>query len=163
MITLKYFIPYFLFSFLISITSYLTVGANYPTMYAPYSLISAVPVVMFPSYFVVLVVLPIIYLLWSFPLATGQKQIPTRTNIISITLVLLSFIYLMMGWQYGITYQGFFHVISMYVFNILFWSILLVLNLINRSSPAFLTNILYHGILFIWLSWVAFPWLGESI
>lgn len=159
----KCFLPYFLFSFLISFTSYVTVSANYPTIYAPLALINAIPMVISPSYAVVLVILPTFYLIWSYPLARGQQKIPIRTNIVSITLVFLSFIHLIMGWQYGLRYQGLFHVICMYTFNIIFWSILLVLNLLNRSTPSFLTNLLYHGILFIWLSWVAFPWLGELI
>lgn len=163
MIKLKYFLPYFIFACLISSTSYLTVSTNIPTIYSPFSLISALPILIFPFGVISFLLMPIIYLIWSFPLIKGQKKIPIRTDVISIILVILSFIYLVMGWRYGIRYQGIQHVISMYIFNIVLWLILLTINIMNKRLPSFTSNLLFHGILFIWLSWIAFPWLGELI
>jgi Ca2+/Na+ antiporter len=108
-------------------------------------------------------IVPILFIAWSYPLLKGQEQIPKRTKVMTMALIVLSAVFLVISWPYGIEYQGVKHTIIMYLFNFCFWYILFRIYRANTRQISFITNFLFHWITFAWLGWVAFPWLGELL
>jgi hypothetical protein len=65
------------------------------------------------------------------------------------------------GWRDGLLYQGVTFTRRICALNVL-WLILLWLLLVRgRRTPRFSYNMLLHWLLFMWLGWFAFPYLGE--
>jgi len=152
--------------------AYASISADYPKIYSPYSFIVIMPVLSLHEIFrsrhlmsdlLGTFITPLLFLLWSFPLLRGQIQIPKRSKIAAILLVLLSLVSLIGSWPYGIKYQGVIHTIAIYVFNLIFWSVMFIMYRNNTTRASYASNYLFHWILFAWLGWVAFPWLGELI
>ncbi len=151
--------------------SYSTFCASVTKIYSPYSLTVAIPILslgaVFGGYWIAFVLgsfcVPLVFMLWSLPLLKGQQQIPIRTKIASIALILLSLYYLGSSWSYGVAYQGKLHTVAMYLFNIITWVTLMVINFKNAKQPTYNSNFAFHWLLFAWLGWVAFPWFGELL
>ena len=106
-------------------------------------------------------VIPMAFALWSIPLLWGQTRIPIRSKILTVVLALMSVLYLAGTWSEGIQYHGVLHTILMYLFNALFCALLFTIAMRNSRNLAYASNYLFHWILFAWLGWVAFPYLGE--
>ena len=151
--------------------AYVTVSANVPTIYSPYSFLVIIPVLslhnFIESHVLTLAIgttlIPVSFLLWSFPLLHGQIRIPIRTRVLTIIMVLLSLAFLIMGWSYGNQYQGLAHTIAMYLLNLICWLVMFILYIINSRQPSYGSNYIFHWVLFAWLAWVAYPWLGELL
>lgn len=159
-----YFVAFLGSAVLIYLSSHLTVMADSPKFYSPYSFISVFLVMMSSNRFMSLLFLPFIYLIWSFPLMGGQKTIPIRTLAACLLFIILSMAYLLSCFLFvGIYDYGRGYLISVYLLNLLIWSSLLLIHSANQKYASFLTNLLFHAIFFIWLSLVAFPWLQEPI
>jgi hypothetical protein len=66
-----------------------------------------------------------------------------------------------LGWDYGIEYQGKVYVITLLVLNIAAliatWAALWR----ARRRRTFQTTLTAHALVVAWLVWIAFPWLGE--
>lgn len=139
--------------------SYLTIGASHPTILTPYSLVVVAP--LFLIGFVAIFVVPSLFAAWSFPLLRGQTGIPKRTKIAAIALILLSGLHLIGGWDTGARYQGTAHILAVFVLNVIFWTALYIIGRSNSKSATLTKNFLFHWLLFAWLAWGAFPWLGE--
>lgn len=148
-----------------------TVSAGYPRLYSPYSVSVVIPLLavywMPGGKYAVLTTatfpIPALFVVWSWPLLRGWERIPRRTKVAAIVLVSLSFCFLVLGWRLGVKYQGAFHTTAMGVFNAAFWAVLLLLYRTNARTPSYVSNFLFHWVLFGWLAWVGFPWLGELI
>jgi hypothetical protein len=119
----------------------------------------------FPFHYEVLAALASIpismaYLVWSaFPVSASR--IPIRSVILFALVVLLSLVFFFGSWSYGVTYQGFFHTCAIATINGAFvLAIALVLSF-HKRSPTYALSLAFHWLLFLWLAWFAFPWLGE--
>jgi hypothetical protein len=152
--------------------AYASINANYPKIYSPYSFIVIMPILALHeifrsghlmSYLLGTLITPLLFLLWSVPLLSGQIKIPKRSKIIAILLVLLSLLLLVGSWSSGIQYQGVTYTIAIYALNLFFWTVLIFLYRSNKIRASYTSNYLFHWILFAWLGWVAFPWLGELL
>lgn len=151
--------------------AYSTISANYPKLYSPYSFAVVIPLMSLyevlgghlVTFVAATLAIPLSFAAWSLPLLKGEKRIPKRTKIAATVLVSLSLVFLALSWSYGVKYQGTTHTVAMYVFNALFWAALLVVGRRNLREPSYGYNFLFHWLLFAWLGWVAFPWLGELI
>ncbi len=152
--------------------AYASISADYPKIFSPYSLIVIWPVLALHELFrydhltallLWTLISPALFLLWSFPLLRGQVRIPKRSKIVASLLIALSLFSLVGSWSYGIEYQGALHTIAIYVWNLIFWSALFLLNRSNKNHESYTSNYLFHWVLFAWAAWVAFPWLGELL
>ena len=132
-----------------------TISAHDPTIYAPYAFNVAIPFMLLydilSDNFIFLIALctlpiPLLFSIWCFPLLKGQLQIPMRTKIFTLILILCSFVFLVMGWPYGIKYQGILHTIVMYLYNLVFWIALLFLYRLNKIRFSYETNFLFHWV-----------------
>jgi hypothetical protein len=80
---------------------------------------------------------------------------------ISALLVSLSVIFLFVSYDYGVQYQGLHHTLFMYLFNGIFIFSLIATLIANNREPSINKSLVFRVLLFCWLGWCAFPWLGE--
>jgi hypothetical protein len=106
-------------------------------------------------------VLPsLLFFAWSPGLFRGRVEIPMRSRALFAVTGLLTPIWFVIGWKYGRTYQSRF----LYLFcamNVLWLLALWLILAHSRRRASFVCNLLFHWLLFAWLGWCAFPWLGE--
>jgi len=153
------------------IISSLTMIANYPKIYSPYSFVVVIPAFMFSAlelpkfilYFLAALPNALCFLLWSKFTVKGEFLIQKTTFNLSRILVILSILLCITSYNYGIKYQGLSHTLFIYLFNVFFIGALYKVYLINRIKPSINNSILYNILLFSWLGWCAFPWLGEGV
>jgi hypothetical protein len=100
---------------------------------------------------------------WGIHLFRGSPKVPVRTEALFWLLVVLTVVYFAVSWKYGVTWQGYFHLISVTILNVV--AILLLWGLLFRAKavPTFNRNLAFHWALVAWLAWFAFPWLGEGL
>lgn len=73
-------------------------------------------------------------------------------------LVVAWFIY---GWKYGVRYQGLSVVMLLALLNLATFCILLLASLALRRFPGVWRKFAVHTVFWVWIGWLAFPWLGE--
>lgn len=152
-------------------TGALTMTAGYPKIYSPYSFTVVIPVFMLyalalPKALLLLSAsLPnaLLFLLSTRSTSHENLKISRFLTGISALLVLLSVIFLFVSYDYGVQYQGLHHTLFMYLFNgISICSLIATYNANNRK-PSINNFLAFKVLLFCWLGWCAFPWLGELI
>ena len=148
---------------------YLTIAAPVPHVGAPFSMAVFAPVAIGLNNFgltlpiaVVIgtVLVPVAFLLWSSNLWKGEKDIPRRSRNLAFAIFGLSVVWFMFVGQAGVQAQGLFHVIMVQGYNVMIASLLLLLYRLNRAEPKFGVSYTYHWLMFAWIGWCAFPWLG---
>jgi hypothetical protein len=137
-------------------------SAGVPTLYCPFPALTIIPAFWFSQLrFAVVLVPAILFFLWNPALLNGQSRTPKRTIVLALLLSALTLVEFTFDWNYGVKYQGLHHTVSMLIINLV-WLALLSLSTIRSSQQhSFVRNLLSHWILFAWLSWYAFPYLGE--
>jgi len=109
------------------------------------------------------VVVPMLFFfLWSPGLFRGDIKVPRRSYVLLAVLTALSGLWFVGGWKLGLEYQGARYTHFVYTVNCV-WVVSLWTMFIyswNRT-PSFGANLLLHWTMFAWLSWYAFPYLGE--
>jgi hypothetical protein len=103
------------------------------------------------------------FVLFSLPLLRGADRIPFYARRTAFVLVVLNLAELAMSVSPGLQYQGGVQVAAMLVLNAAFVAGLVAVSLRNERVPSFASNLAFHALLFAWLGWCAFPWLGELI
>ena len=156
-------------SLVIWLFSSLTIIADYPRMYSPYSFIVVLPMFVISSMvenkgLTILVsgaIVPVVFSIWCHFFVKRRQRIPVSSLVLAIVLVVLSAAGLAGGWSSGVKYRGAPHTLVMYGYNLAFWALMLCLYRRNTSKPALTSCMAFHTCLFSWLGWSAFPWLGE--
>ena len=100
--------------------------------------------------------------MWNPGLLFGDGKIPKRTSVLLAILTVLSVAWFVAGWKFGMEYQGAEYTYTVCILNvtsICFLALGFVRNWGKESS--FSVNLVLHWILFAWLAWIAFPYLGE--
>jgi len=149
----------------------LSMVANYPKLYSPYSFAVVLPTLFvtaleLPKVFTYLLgVLPIsvLYLVWSLSYIKPPFIVPRPTIILAAIFIVLSIAFNVASYRYGVQYQGQAHTLLMYGYNLVFIGGLAFILKRNSLEPSFLSSLAFNIVLFSWLGWVAFPWLGELI
>jgi hypothetical protein len=108
------------------------------------------------------VVVPsLLFFTWNPGLFRGQAQVPKRTLVLLAAMPLLTAVYFVESWKYGLEYQGRQHVYAICAINGV-WLVTLWMIVAGRAyRTSFRGNLLLHWLLFAWLGWYAFPFLGE--
>jgi hypothetical protein len=104
---------------------------------------------------------PIFFWTWSNGLFTGQADVPRRSLIATGVLAVLSVVYYVGSWPYGVKYQGRIHTIAVGVATLMFLIALGALAVVARRQPSWAKSLAFHWLLFLWFCWYAFPYLGE--
>ena len=100
--------------------------------------------------------------LWNPSAFRGETMIPTRSWGLYFLLGILSLLFYISFFSYGNQFQGRTHTLSLAIINFFFCSIILLVGLRSRRKPSFTANLLFHWLLFAWVSSYAFPFFGES-
>ena len=98
---------------------------------------------------------------WQSRAIAGRERIPAWSIALWAVVVCLSVLWFVGGWSYGLKYQGQLHTVEILVLNVVVSGVTTSVVVANLRKPARTSNILFHGCLFCWLAWCAFPWLGE--
>jgi len=166
-------------SVVVGIAGFISASTGFPTAAQPISLAVAIPALYIADFFylnldmdslwqtplLTLSCLPVVcaFLLWSLHLFRASAVVPARSVVLFLILVLLVAADLGWCWSSGVEYQGLRFTVLMIVWNSAFVTMLALTLIRARCSPSFLRNLLFHGILFVWIAWCAFPWLGELL
>lgn len=144
-------------------------GSGAPTLISPLPALTIVPAFLFSglfrdaSLFKIVAVLPtLLFFAWNPNLLRGEAKIPKRSYVLFSTAIVLSAVYFIASWKWGIQYQGIRYVQTICAINLV-WTgfVAFAFALSLKRSSSFGLNLFLHWILFAWLAWYAFPYLGE--
>ncbi len=134
------------------------------TLLCPFPFVTIVPAFMLASvqlHPLAALVPAALFFLWCPGLFRGQTKVPNRSVVFFGILTVLTGIFFIGSWSYGLQYQGAAFTYGTCAANIawiiLLWSVFIW----ARGKQTFHANLLVHFLLFAWLGWYAFPYLGE--
>jgi hypothetical protein len=142
-------------------------SSGMPTLVCPMPTITILPAFFLASppshlpYWLAVLVPALLFFAWNPGLFRGKCQIPRRSWVLLTMLSALSVVYFIGSWRYGNQYQGREYTAAICAVNsawlVSLWAIL------YRTSrlSSFQANLFFHAVLFSWLAWYAFPYLGE--
>ena len=134
-----------------------------PTVLSPLPALTALPAMLGLAYGA-LGVPSLLFFLWNPGLFRGEARIPKRSYWLFGTATGLGAIWFAGSWKWGLHYQGARYTYTVCAGNLV-WAVLiggLLLGFRSRQA-SFRTNLLLHWVLFAWLAWYAFPYLGELL
>jgi uncharacterized membrane protein YhdT len=102
------------------------------------------------------------FLLWSKQLLGGEPRVPYRTVGALVVLGCLSVWYFMSTWSDSVMRYGQGFVTTVVGVNVGFVAALVALVVWSYVRPSFRLSLSVHFVLFLWLAWYAFPYLGEG-
>ena len=154
--------------FALVIPSTLRFSGNGPNTLSPLPALTTWPALLLADLRIwqVAMLLPTLYFfLWSPGLFHGERRTPKRLYVLLAVLAVSSVAWFVGGWQYGLDYQGVRYTSIVAILNVFFVTVLIAGFFRNWSSrePSFKRNLILHWVLFAWLAWYAFPWLGEML
>jgi hypothetical protein len=136
-----------------------------PTMLGPFPALTVLPAFLLVDWHLwkASVILPtLLFFAWCPGLFRGQVETPKRSYGLFAVATVLSVVYFVASWKWGLQYQGIRYTHIVCIVNI-GWAAFLGL-IFARSwnrPPSFRFNLFLHWMLFAWLAWYAFPYLGE--
>lgn len=151
---------------LLALAIWLSVNANVPKIWAPFSVVLVLiswnlPHLGIASLPIILFIAPVFMWSWNPSAFTGKASIPKRSFVLFLVTVALSGWHYFAGWSYGVRYQGQNHTFGVFALSIAQVVGLLLIGKLALKSPSFRTNLAFHWLLFAWLMTYAFPYLGE--
>jgi hypothetical protein len=154
----------------------LSLFSGVPTILSPHALLSVIPALIVSSTPLNYPELPyrtfilsllaagpimIAYIAWSLPCRTSPK-IPMHSILIWLIVCILSILTFTLSWDNSIKWRGEMFTIVLAILNVFIAALCGLFIIANRKQPSPTSVIVFHGIMFTWLAWGAFPWLGES-
>lgn len=128
----------------------------------PLPMLTVLPAILLGLGIAAIMVPTLLFFIWNPGLFRGDPTVPTRSYVLTAVLAVLSVIYFVTSWSAGVHYQGMENTRTLCLVNILsVISLALGFSGVRKVGPSFKYNLLVHWMLFAWLSWYAFPWLGE--
>jgi hypothetical protein len=106
-------------------------------------------------------VAPLAFFVWFPGLFAGALRVPRRSLAGFGTFVLADVLHFALGLAYGVEYQGMTYTAALILLNAILVCAAGVLLVRARRTPSFRTNLAFHLVSAVWLSWCAMPWLGE--
>ena len=106
---------------------------------------------------------PALFFGWNLQLFRGVEKVPRRSWIGLIVLTGLTIYFFVSSWTLGIKYQGLAHTTTVAAVNAFALGVCWSLLLLAHRRPSFGRSLLFHWMTTVWLVWVAFPLLGESL
>ncbi len=104
----------------------------------------------------------LLFFVWNPGLFRGEVKVPKRSSVLLVIATVLSVPWFVAGWKYGLQFQGSKYNYSVLAINIGWLVGLWAMIARNRKvEPSFRANLFLHWMLFAWLAWYAFPYLGE--
>lgn len=136
-----------------------------PTILCPFPTLTTLPAFLLSDWHLwkTAVVLPtLLFFAWHPSLFGGGAKIPKRSYALFGVVTALSIAYFIVSWKWGLKYQGARHVHAVFAINLV-WAGVLGLGFVRswKGTSTFAVSLLLHWMLFAWLAWYAFPYLGE--
>ena len=137
-----------------------------PTLICPLPALTILPALILSSWpgqaYRYVVLLPsVLFFAWNLSLFRGKALIPKRSIVLLAITTGLSVVYFVKFWKDGVRYEGSKFTELVCLVNAL-WLLLLWIMLARRwKASSFADSLLFHWVLFAWLAWYAFPYLGE--
>jgi hypothetical protein len=138
-------------------------SAGTPTLYSPFPTLTVLPAFLLPTgmHWAAVLVPSVLFFGWNPHLFDGQMSLPKRTIAVVALLSALTPLAFFLEWTDGLNYQGLHHTVALLIANLLWLGLLWWSTVRAARRHSFAGNLLTHWILFAWLSWYAFPYLGE--
>lgn len=108
-----------------------------------------------------LVILPTCYLVMS--LLSKKKYYPISFGFIVTVVALTNTYFFIHAWSYGLQYQGLIYTIFIAFLNFICFFLVYTLLYQYKKGNKFIFIYIANFLLMLILTFVAFPWLGESI
>jgi hypothetical protein len=141
--------------------AFMMFSKDVPSELYPLPVIVAVPALLGLSYAATAGPM-LLFFLWNPGLLRGEVKVPKRSSVLLLIATLLSVPWFVAGWKFGLQFQGRRYTYSVLAINIAWLGGLWALIARSRKAePSFRTNLFLHWMLFAWLAWYAFPYLGE--
>jgi hypothetical protein len=139
--------------------------SDVPTIFCPFPMLTVFPVFLLSSWHLwraVICVPTLLFFAWHPKLFRGAARVPIRSSALYASATILSVLYFATGWKWGLQYQGAQYTQVVCAVNTA-WVILLGLGFARSwtGSSSFRFNLFLHWMLFAWLAWYAFPYMGE--
>ena len=132
-----------------------------PSELYPLPVIVAIPALMGLRYAAMAVPM-LLFFLWNPALLRGETKVPRRSYALLLGATVLSVPWFVMGWKFGLEFQGSRYNYSVLAINIAWLAVLWTIAARSRKKEgSFQTSLFLHWALFAWLAWYAFPYLGE--
>jgi hypothetical protein len=106
-------------------------------------------------------VVPLMFAFWSLPALGRSTIVPLRSIGLLALLIILSAIWLASGWDVGLEYHSPGYTAGVAVLNVLLAAASVLLGVLAHRRASWVRSFSFHWVLFAWLAWCAFPWLGE--
>jgi hypothetical protein len=136
-----------------------------PTILCPLPALTVIPAFLLSNlglWKAAIVVPTLCFFAWNPGLFRGDAKVPKRSYALLIILILLGIADFVAEWNLGLRYRGslFTHVVC--AVNAI-WAAFLALAFARswKEPSSFRYNLFVHWMLFAWLAWYAFPYLGE--
>jgi hypothetical protein len=143
----------------LSVPAMIGLSAGEPRPLSPMPLLVVVPAFLVH---VGAVLVPVaLFFAWNPSLFRGQQTVPRRTYWLLGITALLNVAWFAGGWKWGVEFEGIRYVRIVGIANIIWTTFLVSLFAAFRSRASFKKNLFLHWMLFVWLAWYAFPYLGE--
>jgi len=137
---------------------------GYPTILHPFPVLTVLPAFFLASVHLWMIgaTVPVInFFLWNPRLSQGQIRVPKRSYVLLAVTAFLSIIWFVFGWKFGVQYQGSTYTNWVCAINVA-WIAILSASIVHcQKTNSFVSNLIFHWLLFAWLGWFAFPYLGE--
>ncbi len=142
-------------------------SSGVPTVFSPFPALTIIPALLLAQVHLeyVAALLPsLLFLLWNPQLFREESKIPKRSYVLFVLVVALSAVDFVMSWKWGLHYQGPQYTAIVCSLNIVWAGLLgLAFRRCLNTTPSFRSSLFLHWMLFAWLCWYAFPWLGELL
>lgn len=102
-----------------------------------------------------------LYLLWALQLARGVPDVPQRSVALFLVFLSLAIVYAFLSWDYGVKWQGPHFTLVAVGISFLGAAAVVALLIYACKRRSLASSSAYHAGLFIWITCLAFPWLGE--
>jgi hypothetical protein len=143
---------------LLTIVSASIVMAGVPNIWIPMPLpivfVAFLTIILFPF------VIPVLYVL-VLKFLSPSKYFTKIVLALVVILGALNIWYFQNAWEYGLKYQGSEHTIIVATENVVGFCIALVISTIGLAKGSRPLSLIANLVLFVLLSWCAFPYLGE--
>jgi hypothetical protein len=135
-----------------------------PTLLCPFPTATIIPAFVLSSSrleWLAVAIPPVLFFQWNPSLLRGQSTVPKRSLALLTVLTVLSIVFFVGSWEWGLKYQGPRFTYGVCAANFGWLMLLWVVFVRGWRKPSFFNNLLAHWLLFAWLGWYAFPYLGE--
>ena len=136
-----------------------------PTILGPLPLLTTIPALLLSTwrlYYLAIGLPVLLFFLWRPGFFRGAPQVPRRSYVLVAIITVLSITYFISGWRRGLQYQGAGYTRAVLIVNV-GWAAVLVFAFVRtwKKGASFGISLFVHWMLFAWLAWYAFPYLGE--